>query len=111
MGPYRNYLPTLVKIQNPFLQVEKLKVYSSKKKKDYPVVYIFIGPLRYNIHICFNLKWYAYKHMLGTVSTGAVDGLFSQTFQLQFTKLKPNLHFNNVSENEHNFFLISLFDL
>lgn len=49
--------------------------------------------------------------MLGTVSTGAVDGLFSQTFQLQFTKLKPNLHLNNVSENEHNFFLISLFDL
>lgn len=49
--------------------------------------------------------------MLGTVSTEAVDGLFSQTFQLQFTKLKPNLHFNNVSENEHNFFLISLFDL
>ena len=33
MGPYRNYLPTLVKIQNSFLQFEKLKVYSSKKKK------------------------------------------------------------------------------
>ena len=31
--------------------------------------------------------------MLGTVSSGDVDGLFSQTFQLRFTKLKPNSHF------------------